>query len=112
MDRYINNGELVSRAAGEWLSILNQLGFAGFRGKDIYEKFDAMFGANNWLPAHTMDDGKVISRHEAYLIYEEAYYLFIKSHPQIREWVVGTASEVYDIQPSNIASGLDYTIQE
>ena len=111
MDRYIRNGDLVEQVAGAWLSIFNQLGFAGFRVKDIYRKFDDMFGVYNWLPAHIMD-GKVISRYEAYLIYEEAYYHFLKSHPQIREWIVGTASEVYDIQPSNVASGLDYTIQE
>ena len=111
VDRFIKNDNHITRTDGKWLTVLNQLSFAGFRKKAIYETFDGMYGKANWLPAHFME-GKVISRYEAYLIYEEAYYQYLKSDPEIREWIVRTASEVYDIQPSNIGSGFDYTIQE
>jgi len=111
MDKFIRNGNLVEAVAREWLTIFSQLSYAGFRKKGIYEAFDALYGRKNWLPAHFMD-GKVVSRYEGYLIYEEAYYQLLKSGPEMREWIIGTASEVYDIQPSNVESGLDYTIQE
>lgn len=93
------------------LVILNQLSYAGFKRPQIERNLDKTFGKENWQEAHFID-GNVITKQKAYKIYEESYYEFLKSRPDVLEWLVNTASEVYDIQPSNIESGCDYNKQE
>lgn len=109
--KLVNNRELVDQVKVSWLKIFNRLGYAGFNKKNIYRDLQKAYGDGNWIPAHFYD-GAVISRLEGYLIYEEAYYEFLKNNPDIRQWIVATASDVYDIQPSNVECGLDYTKQE
>jgi hypothetical protein len=109
--RLIENQSLVDDLADKWLKIFNELTYAGFKKQKIYEGLDRKFGEENWFPAHFFE-GKVVSRLEGYLIYEESYYQFLKDTPEIREWIINTASEVYDIQPSNVECGMDYSNQE
>ena len=109
--RYALDEERIDEVCDRWAAILGQLTFHGFGKKGVYEKLDNTYGADGWLPAHYAR-GKIISRYQSYFIYEDAYYHFFKQNPDVREWIVNTASEVYDIEPSNVDSGLDYTIQE
>jgi hypothetical protein len=101
----------LEEIAKSWVVIHGELSYSGFQKEKIYDKFNVRFGENNWLPAHTFQ-GEIITRNQAYLIYEESYYHFIKNNPEVKDWLVNTASEVYDIQCSNIKSGLDYNNQE
>ena len=94
-----------------WARIFNKLSYIGYKKAEIYREFNEQFGEGDWEPAHFFD-GEVVSREQGYLVYEEAYYEFLKNNPKIREKLVATASEVYDIAPSNVESGLDYSIQE
>lgn len=110
-DRFVKNRKFIDDVRDKWIVIFNQLSYSGFNKKRIYQGLNYLFGSKNWLPAHFFD-GKIISRYDAYLIYEEAYYQFLKNNPNILEKIVNSASEVYDIAPPNIASGLDYTKQE
>lgn len=109
--RWVRNGERVAEVREAWVKIFHYLGFGGFHAGGQYERFDERFGPENWLPAHFID-GLVESRYDGYLMYEDGYYHFLKNNPELRAWLVSTASEVYDIQPSNVESGLDYTKQE
>lgn len=45
-------------------------------------------------------------------VYEDAYQHFLWFHPHVAEQLVAEASDVYDDDPSNILSGLDYLEQE
>lgn len=53
-----------------------------------------------------------IDRDEALTLYEEAYFQHFTSNPDDLDWICETASDVYDIAPSNIESGLDCHKQE
>jgi hypothetical protein len=101
----------VEEAAEKWIKIFNELGYAGFQKAEREQELDERFGEDNWITAHFFD-GKIIPLEEAAKVYGEAYYEFLRDNPDIRDWIVRTASEVYDIQQSNFKSGLDFTLQE
>ena len=56
-------------------------------------------------------DGKLITRKSALQLYEDAYFAFLQQQPQILKWLIQTASDVYDCDPSNIDSQIDYFAQ-
>ncbi len=91
--------------------ILGRPGYAGkkrsIRRKELTEKFRK----DNWEIAHLFDN-KILSREEALVHFENSYFEFLKNNKEILEWLVTYAADVYDTNPSNIDSGLDYTIQE
>lgn len=101
----------LDEIADKWMKIFNELSYAGFQKAKIYQTLNQEFGEDNWIIAHFFDE-KIISFLEAAHVYEESYYEFLRDNPDIREWIVSTASEVYDIHPSNIESRLDYAAQE
>lgn len=101
----------LENIVNSWVQIFNELTYLGRRKSEVYRELDSRFGRENWLPAHFFN-GEIVSRASAYLIYEEAYYQFLKDNPETLKKLVITASEVYDIQPSNVESGLDYEKQE
>lgn len=72
---------------------------------------DELFGEGNWGKAWHYGE-RIIGREDAYALYEEAYYRHLKNNPLLLEWLCTTASDVYDNSPSNVDSGLDYSIQE
>ena len=94
----------------EW-AILGRPGYAGkkkqLRRIEIQEKF----GEGNWQIAHLVN-GELLTREKALELFEESYYYFFKKNPKILEWLVLTAEDIYDTSPTNIESGLDYSIQE
>lgn len=110
-DNLIDNKEYIDQVRDTWIVLFNYLGFVGKRRSNIHSALDQKLGKQGWTPAHFFS-GKVVSPLEAYLIYEDGYYQYLKSHPKIKNWLINTASEVYDNDISNIESGLDYTIQE
>jgi len=103
--------ELNENIIDNWIAIIGERGYVGSRGKQVKEELDERFGEDNWSKAHYFD-GELFSKREAIEIYENAYFEFLRDNTDVLEWLVNTASEVYDIAPSNIDSGLDYSIQE
>lgn len=53
----------------------------------------------------------MITRHQALDHYTQAYEVWLKKNPTLLDWLVHTASEVYDISPEDVRSGTDYNIQ-
>ncbi len=86
-------------------------GYFGKKRDSKHEEFDRTYGAGNWKLAHIWA-GKPIDWLVACAIYEDAYYEFFKSDPGVLDDLINRASDVYDNNVSNVASGLDYTIQE
>ncbi len=74
--------------------------------KDLNKKFE-----NEWSHCWFFDE-ELKDWWDVLELYEEGYYEFLKANSEIREWLVNTASEVYDIAPSNVKSGIDYAVQE
>jgi len=94
-----------------WVTITNELGYSGNKKDQINKFYDVNFGEDQWSKAYLIDN-KLSTKSEAIELYEDAYLHFLENNPSILEWLVNTASNVYDIDPSNVNSGLDYSIQE
>jgi hypothetical protein len=102
---------LTDKILETWIVLTGDRGYAGNNGLQIDQKFDQRFGEYSWSKAHNYDD-KLFSKEKIIKIYEEGYFQFLKNNPDVLEWLVSTASEVYDIDPSNVNSSLDYSVQE
>jgi len=101
----------ISDVKENWVKIFGELSYCGKKKPKIYASYDAKWTKEGWLPAHFFQ-GEVISRDKAYELYEEGYYQYLKNNMEARKKIVTSASEVYDIAPSNLSSGLDYNLQE
>jgi len=90
------------------------LGRPGFAGKQKIQKRKELldkFGESNWKIAHLYEDN-LLSREEALIHFENSYQKFFEDNPEILEWLLQTATDIYDNQESNVNSGMDYSIQE
>jgi PTH2 family peptidyl-tRNA hydrolase len=98
------------KAFDDWI-VLGRPGYAGkkkkMRRKELLEKY----GEGNWKIQHLVDN-KLLSREEALEYYEVSYFHYFQKNPEILEWLITYAKDVYDTAPSNVKSGLDYSIQE
>jgi len=91
--------------------IIKRPGYSGKHRDALRRKYDEQYGKGNWRTAWIIQE-KIFSREEILLLYEDAYYYFLKNNPEILQQLVKEARDVYDDAPSNVNSGLDYTKQE
>ncbi|NHJ86573.1 MAG: hypothetical protein FK734_13995 [Asgard group archaeon] len=100
----------ISKLIDNW-AIIGRPGYAGKKKKVRRLELEKKFGANNWKIAHLIQ-GKLLDRIEALTYFEDSYFHFFSNNPEILDWLILTAKDVYDTSPTNTDSGLDYTIQE
>ena len=86
-------------------------GYFGTNRNEIIESWNKKFGENNWKIAYQFGD-LVIPRDVGIQIYEDAYYEYLKSNPKTLNWLINTASDIYDTAPTNVEAGFSYNIQE
>jgi peptidyl-tRNA hydrolase len=101
---------IVGRTFGEWV-VIGRPGYAGEKKKIRRKELQRKFGKDNWQIAHLIND-RLLSRTEALVHFEESYVSYFKENPEIFDWLILTAKDIYDNDESNVNSGLDYTIQE
>lgn len=90
---------------------LERPGYFGSKRDAIFREYDLQYGFANWRIAWVVND-HVITREEGVMVYEDAYYEFFKTNPDVLAQLVETAYDVYDDALTNVDSGLDYTSQE
>ncbi|MBI4919222.1 hypothetical protein HY837_04780 [archaeon] len=90
--------------------ISGELSYVGRNWSGLVKDFNKKF-ENEWSHCWFFD-GELKDWWDVLDLYEEGYYEFLKSNPEVRNWLVNTASEVYDLAPSNVKSGIDYAVQE
>ena len=110
-------GRILQICRGQFLLEYRRLGYFrpgsfGYTLGAISERLNSWFGPGGWKVMHRLQDGSLITESEAIQLYEDAYYVYLQSNPEILEELLAIASDVYDTAPSNIHSGFDYTIQE
>ena len=86
-------------------------GYLGKKRDEVQGLWTRKFGKDNWRLAYQWGS-LILPRCEGIQIYEDAYYEFFKRDPATLEWLVSTASNVYDTAPTNIQAGFDYENQE
>jgi len=86
-------------------------GYFGDKRDELHSEWDKKFGKDNWKIAWQWG-GLVLDRSEALQMYEDGYYEFLKSNSEVLDWLVTTASDIYDTAPTNVKAGFSYDVQE
>lgn len=94
----------------EWETV-ERPGYFGKKRNELQIQWNEEYGEGNWRIAYQWGD-QVIERPEALQLYEDGYYEFFKRNPDMLEWLVQEASDVYDTAPTNVEAGYDYFQQE
>ncbi|GAB3964793.1 hypothetical protein GCM10029978_026080 [Actinoallomurus acanthiterrae] len=85
-------------------------GHLGSRRAARYAEWDARYGSGNWRLRWRV--GPMLhERAAAVALYEDAYVARLTGDPELLKTLVSTARDVWDHEPADTASGLDYTIQ-
>lgn len=100
----------AAEAQDTWTTIERPSQFGKDRDKR-YREFDEKYGKGNWRLVWEVG-GHAIDRDGIVMLYEDAYYFFLKAHPEILDRLLADARDVYDDAPTNVTSGLDYDKQE
>lgn len=94
----------------EWMRI-GRPGALGSRKQEILANYDKLYGKDKWRLAWDIR-GTSIDTPNALELYEQAYFHYFDRHSKELEWIADNFENVYDNNPSNVHSGLDYSIQE
>jgi nicotinate (nicotinamide) nucleotide adenylyltransferase len=86
-------------------------GYAGGQAALKQAELTRRYGPGNWRLGYQWHDA-MITREQALEKYAEAYFVHLDKHPEVVEWLVKTAKEVYDTAPSNVDAGTDFLVQE
>ena len=86
-------------------------GYLGKKRDEVINEWDNQFGKNKWRLAYQWGD-LIVPREMGIQLYEDGYYEFFKNNSSTLEWLISTASDVYDTDPSNVQAVFDYTHQE
>ncbi|MEK6897972.1 MAG: hypothetical protein AABX28_01290 [Nanoarchaeota archaeon] len=90
--------------------IVERPGYFGKKRDKLYNLWDTEHSLG-WRIAWEFGN-LILDKHEALQIYEDAYYEFLKNNHGILQWLIKTASDVYDTAPSNVESRFNYDEQE
>ena len=86
-------------------------GYFGKMRNELVANWNKKFGENNWKIVYQFGD-LVVPRDVGIQIYEDAYYEYLKLNPDTLDWLINTASDVYDTAPTNVEAEFSYDIQE
>lgn len=93
-----------------WITV-ERPGYFGDKRDELQARWNDQFGAGNWRLAWQWGE-LALGKSEALQIYEDGYYEFLKSDSEVLDWLITTASDVYDTSPTNIQARFDYNVQE
>jgi hypothetical protein len=86
-------------------------GYFGAHRDERHAQYDALYGPAGWRLVWKFDRA-TLDRPAMCQVYEDAYYFYLRSHRSILDELCAVASDVYDDAPTNVTSGVDYTLQE
>lgn len=95
----------------DWILLYHEAGYFGKKRDERVEGLNARFGEGNWTLAWDVER-RIVGQRDAIQLYEDAYVEHLQNNPPVLDWLVSTASDVYDTASSNVSSGPDYSIQE
>ena len=95
-----------------WVVVKKGIGQFGKKRNEIYRALDKEYGYLTWHLAWQIGEEKYLPFNEAIKYYEKAYEEFLKNNPQIVEYLIKNAKDVYDNSETNVSSGTDYAKQE
>jgi hypothetical protein len=92
-----------------WKSVDNSsTGYVGKHRNEEWAKRDAKYGKDNWRMGWLVK-GRFLEYLEVCRLYEDAYFEYFRRRPELLEYLLEVASDVYDYSPENVKSGTDYS---
>ena len=96
----------------QWIVLNNDSpGYLGMNRDAFLQTMNEKYGEGNWQIAWLVEDN-FLNFLEVCQHYEEAYYQYLLNNPEILNQLITEAADVYDTDPGNIKSGLDYSVQD
>jgi hypothetical protein len=93
----------------EWSLIDNTSpGYVGKHRNDLWAERDSKYGKGNWQLIWLVA-ADYLEYTEACRLYEDAYFENFRKRPELLEYLLEVAADVYDDDPSNVESGFDYS---
>lgn len=92
-----------------WKTI-NRPGVFGLKRDEILKGYDEVFGKNKWRIVHQYC-GKTLNFLETCKLFEEAYFQDSLNRQDLWLNLMNSGSDVYDLDLTDIESGLNYEIQ-
>jgi hypothetical protein len=83
-----------------WIPIGNP-GYTGDRKSIRKDYFDRIFGEDCWRESYVVR-GRIVSKSEALLEYEQSYRIYFYNHPHVVDFLVKYCGNVYDYQVENV----------
>ena len=99
----------VTMPHGPWKTV-GRPGYVGQGKQAASQELDKRYGPGRWRIAYVWHD-EMITREQALEHYTQAYEVWLNNNPDMLDWLVRNASDVYDISPEDVLSGTDYSIQ-
>ncbi|MBP9864095.1 hypothetical protein KBC54_01430 [Patescibacteria group bacterium] len=88
-------------------------GYFGPKRDEILRGWDRQYGPGRWTLAWKIPVSSFFTDYlGACAIYEDAYFMYLMTHLNVLNELVCRASNVYDVDPSDVQSGLDYRAQQ
>lgn len=85
----------------------NSTGYLGKRRNEEWAKRDDKYGEGNWRMGWLVGD-KLLEYADVCQFYGDSYYEYFKLRPELLEYLVKIASDVYDDNPANVEAGTDF----
>ncbi len=86
----------------------NSTGYIGKRRNEEWVKRDKKYGTGNWQMGWLVK-ANFLEYLEVCKLYEDAYFSYFEHRPELLEYLLASARDVYDYDSSNVESGLDYS---
>jgi len=94
----------------EWITV-ERPGYLGKHRNEKFREWDKKYKLENWQIVWKV--GEIfVDFLGAIALYEDAYLKFLVNNQDILQMLINEASNIYDDELSNVASGFDYTKQE
>lgn len=92
-------------------TVAERPGYFGRHRDAKHAEYDQRYGVGNWRIVWKVGSNYFTFEEEV-LLYEDAYFEYLRRHKGLKAALILGASDVYDDSLSNIESGLDYSKQE
>lgn len=94
-----------------WKRIDNlSTGYLGKKRNAEWARRDEMYGAGNWRMSWYIE-GKLLEYADVCQIYGQAYYDYFRMRPELLDYLVKIARDVFDDDPANVEAGTDYSVR-
>ncbi|MBP7134492.1 hypothetical protein KBA73_04720 [Patescibacteria group bacterium] len=87
-------------------------GYLGAKRDARKRDWDEVYGAGGWTLGWRLKDNVFVDYLGACALYEDAYFAYLSAHPALVDTLVRRAANIYDVEPSDANSKLDYNMQQ